>query len=106
MKVLIAVLIIVAGGLFVTNPEKSDFITYIDEHVNDAITDGTDSRFGQLLGDLGGSIAGGVAKTMGQRKNYGLFSLYEFDIDDDRRDNQKWQYIGIAGQIWELNKDE
>ena len=100
-------LIVVAGVaafLFVTNPEREEFQVFIQERVEERLSEETrDRSLGRLLTDLGSDIVGTLAARVSERSNYLLWSVYTVDVGADGDPDEMWRFLGIAGTFIELS---
>ncbi len=90
MKNFLLVAVIIAAGLFFTNPGKEDFKEFIKEQAYEHAETKVEKAFLALAEGLFGVISDAFV-----RKNYYLFSIYE--LDDTR-------FLGIAGHFFPLEK--
>lgn len=102
MKRHLLILALMLAALFVTNPERDDFSTFVADHLMDAIG----KNIGALTereswGDQKVQLAEGIAEHMTERKNFLLFSLYEIPVVDG-----DYRYLGIGTQFIPLQQDQ
>lgn len=103
MRLLLLVALVVV--LAVTNPGPDAFAEFAEDTVADeigAVAD--DLPAGGLLGDLGGLAAGQLVRRYADRDNYFVASVYTLDFDGRAREEEEWQFLGIAGLFFELQR--
>lgn len=105
MKTLIVVLVIVAALLAFTNPDEQDFRDHTERVIaNELATSTPNIPGGDILGRVGGMVAGELAADAFTRKNYFLFSIYELDLNARNMAVDKWRFLGIGTQFFELDR--
>ncbi len=110
MRIGLVLLLILAATLALFNPTQDDFRAFVQERMQDTISDHARAASGGLLGEIaggiGGTLAGALAGRAAQRDNYVVASVYTIDLDGPNRDAQEWKFLGIAGQFIPLKKPE
>lgn len=106
MRILL-ILGVLIGTLAIFNPDEEDFRSYVTERANEAISDRARSAggriFSDIVGSVGGTLAGHVASRTVVRDDYIVFSLYTIDLDGSQRTGEEWRFLGIAKQFVPLN---
>ncbi len=102
MKRHLLILALMLAALFVTNPDRDDFSTFVADHLMGAI----EQNVGALAekeswGNQRVQLAEGIAEHMTERKNFLLFSLYEIPVVDG-----DYRYIGIGTRFIPLQQDQ
>lgn len=105
MKTFFIVLVIVGALLAFTNPDKEDFRKHA-EHVvaKELVNSAQPIPGGDILGRVGGVIAGELAADAFVRNNYFLFSTYELDLNSSGARVGKWKFLGIGTMFFELDR--
>lgn len=105
MKKGLLILLVIAGGLVVTNPGMEAFTTFVEDYTEARLKETTgDGVLGGALARAGGAITAGSAPTVTDRTTYGVASLYAVDPDGD--DVVEWRFLGIGGQFIALRTPE
>ncbi len=93
MKKFIVVLVLVATGLFFTNPTMDDFQSFVlvklEEKLNEK--EAPESAMGELLQKNLVNVASGIAKNLTVRKEYFICSVYSLDLG-----KENFSYIGVG----------
>ncbi len=99
-------------ALLFTNPGMNDFRKFAEERSEELLQDRLgDSALGRAASRFGSSLAKDLIPEITERKNYGLFSVYELggsnqDDSDEKKDSDSWRFLGIAGQFFQLSGPE
>lgn len=99
MKKLIVAIVLIAGLLFATNPDKRDFDDWVKEKLQDRVDEsvgGGDDLLGNVLSGLGSW----VSSKMTTEKNFYLASVYTVDLGDEQ-----YSYLGICKTFVPLQAD-
>ena len=105
MRLLLLIAVLVA--LAVTNPGYDRFEDFVREHAGDAIrVEAEDLPFGDVLGDLGGGLAGRAVRQLSHRDNYVAFSVYTLDLDGRAEEGEEWRFVGVANTFFEWSRPE
>lgn len=98
MKKLLLILLVISGGLVVTNPGMESFTTFLEDYTETRIKEKTgDGVLGGALAGAGGAITAQSAPAMTERSNYVVASVYAVDPDGD--DVAEWRFLGIGRQF-------
>ncbi|MGD9939228.1 MAG: hypothetical protein AB7T74_05455 [Clostridia bacterium] len=81
------ILAVLAGALYVLNPTKDDFVTYLQNKAEAASGENTNSAIGNLISDGVGAIKAAVFT----RDDRLFFSVYSWPAS-----NPTDQYLGVA----------
>jgi len=107
MKIGFALLVVLLATLALFNPKPDDFNAFVQQRMQDTISDRAREAGGGLLGDIGGAIggtlAGALARHTAERDNYLVASVYTIDMDGDEQNAEEWRFLGIAGQFIPLH---
>ena len=103
MRKLLVLLVVVGGGLFLTNPGMGDFQEFARARASDRIEEelGT-GTWSELLGGAGGEFLANNVSRFTNRRTYLVCSLYSLDFDRDGRSNGR--VLGVAGQFVVLDE--
>jgi hypothetical protein len=82
------ILAVLAGALYVLNPTKDDFVTYLQNKAEAASGENTNSAIGNLISDGVGAIKAAVFT----RDDRLFFSVYNLGPPSNPTD----QYLGVA----------
>jgi hypothetical protein len=96
-------------ALLFTNPDMDAFRAFAEERSEELLQDQLgDSALGRAASRFGSSLARDLVPQITERKNYGLFSVYQLGgIGEDKSDDSNtWRFLGIAGHFFELNGPE
>jgi hypothetical protein len=108
MKRVLIALAVVLAVLVVTNPSRSEFNAWAQNHVARKIEDearksGANPNDGSS--QIGGAIAGFLIANMPiERTNLLAFSIYSFRFPDGSGQERNCRFLGIAGQFVPLGK--
>jgi hypothetical protein len=98
---------VLLGTLALFNPDEEDFRSYVTERANEAISDRARSAggsiFSDIVGSVGGTLAGHVASRTVRRDEYYVFSVYTIDLDGPQRRGEEWRFLGLAKQFVPLH---
>ena len=96
--------VILAIALFLFNPDTEEFEDFIENKTTEYFqNEAGDSKLGESLAELGGSLSSLLARQVTDRDNYLLFSLYTIDLDGEGNSESEWRFLGIAGQFFEVH---
>ena len=99
--------IVVLGTLALFNPSQDDFERYAQQRAQSIVSDQVRESTG-FIGEMGASLMGTlvrkVAEGATERRNYGIASVYEIDLNGSRSGGGEWRYLGIGGQFFELER--
>jgi hypothetical protein len=102
-RILSIIALLIVGGLLArSNPDEASFREYIEERVQNQLTDGGQGRLGRILTDVGAGLAGSIAARAADRTDAVILSVYSVDLGADGRDDEKWVFLGIAGRFFEI----
>ena len=108
MRTFIILLALVLVGLLLTNPDMEDFKVYAESRSEELLSDKLgDSALGRAASRFGSSLAGDLVPQITERKNYGLFSMYEIggrgeSDTNGAADGDSWRFVGIAGSFFQI----
>ncbi len=109
MRVLL-ILGVLVGTLALFNPDENDFRAFVTERASEAVSDRARSAggglFADVVGSVGGTLAGAVASRTVRRDSYLVFSIYTIDIDGPQRNGEEWRFLGLAKQFIPLSRPE
>lgn len=101
---------VLVGTMALFNPTEDDFRAFVTERASEAVSDRARSAGGRLfsdvVGSVGGTLAGAVAARTVRRDNYFVVSLYTIDIDGPQRNGEEWRFLGLAKQFIPLSQPE
>jgi len=104
------ILAVLAGTLALFNPGEDDFRSFVTERASEAVSDHARAAggglFADVVGSVGGTLAGAVARRAVQRSDYFLFSLYTIDLDGPLRTGEEWRFLGVASQFIPLKQPD
>ena len=103
---LLGLLLLIALGLALTNPDRDAFAAFVENNVAEQIAAETGGTPGGLLGELGGLAASRIAQSVARRDNYVVASVYTLDLDGRTRDAEDWTFLGIGTLFIELHRPE
>jgi len=107
MRITIIVILVALAALFYMNPGMDEFKTYVESRSEEILLEEVgDNTFGQILSDVGSSLAGRFVDRVTERNNFFVFSLYTIDLDEDDGECTDWKFLGIAGQFIELRNPD
>ncbi len=107
MRTLLLALTIIVIALAVFNPGMDKFEAFVRNRTELAIQEETgDTMLGRALSGAGAAIAEEYVSRVTDRKNYYVFSTYTIDLDSRSGQEQRWKFLGIAGQFFELESPE
>lgn len=107
MRTTIIVVLIALATLFYLNPGMDEFKSYVESRSEEILLQEVgDNTFGQILSDVGSSLAGRFVDRVTERNNFFVFSLYTIDLEQDNEECDNWIFLGIAGRFIELQKPE
>lgn len=93
-NIIISILVaFLAGGLYITNPDKTEFVEYLSLE----ITEESDSGLEKALKSL---FSKPIAQLVAQNtkvEDYGIFSLYYVEVTDHKK-----TYLGILGDFYKI----
>lgn len=97
-------IIIVAVGLFFTNPTGEDFKVYSEKYIASRVKGGKKeaSKIKNMLGDLAAGIGGKLTQELTNEQNYYLFSIYEIKLDQQ----EPYRFLGIGKNFLPLQSEE
>ena len=102
------ILAILVATLALFNPSHADFQAFVQDKLQETISDHARAAggglFGEVAGALGGALAGAFASGVVERDNYVVCSVYTVDLDGPNRDAEEWRFLGVAGQFIPLKK--
>lgn len=103
--VVVAMLAVIALAIF--NPGMDDFRLFVTDRAEEMILqEAGDTALGRALSGAGGSLAGQYVDRITERHNYILFSTYTIDFDGRESEEERWRFLGLAGQFLELERPE
>ena len=101
--------------LWWTNPDEPQFTNFLADEVSQIAGDMGEqaggainfltARLGRATGERAGQVLGREASNLFERKNYGVVSLYELDLNG-RASGGTWTFIGVAGQFYPIEEPE
>jgi hypothetical protein len=98
MKTLLAILVLVAGGLVATNPGMEAFESFVRTQAADRIERELGAgALADLLGGAGGELLAGNASAFTERRSYLVCSVYTVDLDRDG--DADGRVLGVAHQF-------
>lgn len=104
MKTII-ILAIVGALLIFMNPDKEDFREHAERVVaNELATTAQSIPGGDILGRVGGMVAGELAADAFTRNNYLFFSTYELNVNSPGLEAGKWKFLGIGTMFFEIER--
>ncbi len=105
MKKLLLIVLVLAGGLAITNPDMDAFKTFVERYTEERIQERTgDGVVGSALAGAGASVTAAGAPSVTERTNYVVVSFYAVDPDDDGVD--EWRFLGVGSQFIALQEPE
>lgn len=91
MKKLIIAIILIAGLLFATNPDKGDFDEWVKGKLEERVDESVDNEdVDNVFGDIFAGVGSWISSKMTTEKNYYLVSIYTVDLGDE-----EYNYLGI-----------
>lgn len=107
MRGFLVLLAVVAGLLAFTNPTMDDFRPFVEERSEELLQrEIGDGPLGEALSGLGAQIAGAIVERMTERENYFVVSTYTLYVGDERRPENAWKFLGIAGTFVEMDRPD
>lgn len=101
------VLVVAAGFLARTNPDRDEFRDFVRERVEQRLSaDLGTERIGRIVTAFGTDVAGAIAARAAVRTDYILYSVYSVDLGADGRSEDEWRFVGVAGEFFELSRPE
>ncbi|GAB6106673.1 DUF4359 domain-containing protein [Fusibacter bizertensis] len=104
LKVVLGFIILLGILLFVTNPTQDDFKHYINQEINDKISNSeikSNTFLDKIVSEISAKIVSEIADVVYNRSNYGFFSYYE--IEGTGFD---YKYVGIMGTFIRVSAKE
>jgi hypothetical protein len=99
---------VLVGTLAIFNPDEGDFQAFAAERAAEAVSDRArdvgGGLFADVVGSVGGTLAGAVARRTVHRDDYLVCSIYTIDLDGPSRQAEEWRFLGVAGQFIPLKK--
>ena len=98
--------IIICAGLAFTNPEKKEFVQFLNKQIVKPIDEKSPELSKEIKTFASGLMAIAIEKTT-ERKDYFVFSVYRVDTSAIRffnNDVPDLKFIGIGGQFFPLGK--
>ncbi len=104
MKKTVIILLVVALGLALTNPDKEDFKEYVAKNLQKELVKKGDkdavSRIFKPLADGLAQLGGSLSSAFAHRENYYLFSVFTLGPDGEQ---DVPRYLGIGKMFFRLN---
>ena len=105
MKWFWILLAVVVGLLYLSNPDMSDFKSFIAEEAKDLIREQTGAPgFSDMLGEGAAQMAENYAERVTDHKDYYLFSTYKINIAPRNVGQRTWHFLGIGGNFVNLTR--
>ncbi len=98
--------IIICAGLAFTNPEKKEFVQFLNKQIVKPIDEKSPELSKEIKTFASGLMAIAIEKTT-ERKDYFVFSVYKVDTSAIRlfnNDVPDLKFIGIGSQFFPLGK--
>ena len=108
MSRILIVLVLILALLVGTNPSRTEFNAWAQNHVARKIEEearkrGEDPNDGSS--QIGGAIAGFLIANMPiERTNLLAFSIYSFKLPNNQGEERQCRFVGIAGQFVPVSK--
>ena len=100
----LGVFAVVATLLYLSNPAEPAFERFLQEQIEQRLSEETgDGRLGRLITRMGSSVVGSMALRASSRTNYRFWSIYRVDVGGDGNPDESWVFLGIANQFLELS---
>lgn len=95
-NLIISILVVIlAGGLYITNPDKVEFVGYLSKEISKESDSGLENALKSLFSKP-------IAQLLAQKtkvKDYGIFSLYYVELADHKK-----TYIGVLGDFYMIKE--
>ena len=92
MKKIIIAIVLIAGLLFATNPDKRDFDDWVKDKLQERVDESVNNDdLDDFIGNLFSGIGSLVSSTMTTEKNFHIVSIYTIGLGEE-----KYSYLGIC----------
>ncbi len=95
--IILALLAVIAVILYFTNPDSTDFRNFVKAYIENEFS--SDSESDQTLLSLASGPLADVVEASTTRTNFGVGSVYEFEIGD-----RTYKFLGIASKFFPLQE--
>ncbi len=107
VRTAVVILSLILVALALTNPGYDRFEEFVDDTVVTIVQrEASGQAWGGLVGELGGALAGRLARNSASRSNYLVVSVYSIDMAPVGMPGQEWRFLGIANTFIEIDRPD
>ncbi len=98
---IVILVVILAGGMYFTNPDKKDFQVWAEKKMEERLRENSEGGLGDVLGGILSTLGSQFSAAITKRENYQVCSLFTVDMGG----GDVYRYIGVFGQFIPLQLD-